>query len=639
MSHLSRPRAHFYGTLGVNMPTGNNAAYDSRDRLYFDAAHATLDLLGGSPKQFREWLHQINPSGYVNGGWNYYGDNSLRFDSVAITSVELPDRPILTRSQEDACIGAQVFLRGSPYRGGRTGAILVDVDPNDGFTTQLFADQLTLEQAQTPLLTATAPIKTYSRNFNFWRNLEIGGDRGASAVWYFAFPAEALAFGENLGGSPFLDWVKQGPGICVRLCTYLFQHRLYRDIAESYRAGERYPQPAAMLVIGTIGLWHPDQPATQPAARFLPPDLANPLPMPLEVKSLRRGKTFYAGAAWAAVDTARRIVTLDLVNTFPEVDRFETLEAGPQAAPAKVNLGTLALEVQPTDGTPPQQIGTLPVGTYDRAAYLLAGGLVEIPYPEALESALLAGDLALRAVDAPSLLILRENPYHVIIEPRSAYLELESAESVSFSVRVLVRGTPAPAGLELGVTQTANPHSQPREATSDTDAGSGADGSPDAAGDVVMASSSLITDSDGRALLRVQARRAGMAKLWVHTPTDPPWELAPEPLLPILRSSLGYFANVRALPDDRAYDALSDAELTWDALYTAVLRYYSLLYPIMNLYINFEDEVLTRAAAARIVAYIQPGLKDTTIYMPITRDLSAGKRRLLERWAAKVQRS
>jgi hypothetical protein len=137
MSHLARPRAHFYGKLGVSMPTGNNAARDSRDRLYFDAAHATVDLLGGTPEQFREWQHQLNQAGYVNGGWNYYGDNSLRFADVAITSVELPDQPTLTQPEQDACIGTNVDFLGNPYRGSRTGAILVDLDPNDGFTTQL----------------------------------------------------------------------------------------------------------------------------------------------------------------------------------------------------------------------------------------------------------------------------------------------------------------------------------------------------------------------------------------------------------------------------------------------------------------------------------------------------------------------
>jgi hypothetical protein len=438
---------------------------------------------------------------------------------------------------------------------------------------------------------------------------------------------------------------QQGQGICVRLCTYLFQHRSYREIADEYKDGNRYPLPGALMVIGTIGLCQPDEPKTLPAARLLIPDLAHPLPIPDDVKSQRRGQTFYPGSAWAQVDTARSIVTLDLVNTFPEIDGFETLEAGNQAAltPEKVNLGVLSLQVDPTTGDPCQCVGIMPYEdvpdqpAYHRAAYMLTGGIIEIPYDPELEATILTGDLVVLAgTDPDSPVVLHENPHHILIEPRGVYLELEDAAPLSIPVQVLVRGQPAPPGLVLQVEQTVDFNSQPRETTSDTDA---ADAAPTPVSqDVVTFMPTLITGANGQATLTLQAQRAGMGKLWVNTPTDPNWQLIPEPMQRILRSSLGYFACFRVLPDDRAYDALPDADLTWDTIYTAVLRYYSLLYPVMNFYINFDDEAATRAAARRIVEYIHPSLKENTIYMPITRDLSAGKWRLLERWAAKVER-
>lgn len=649
MTYLTRPRAHFYGKLMVNMPTGNNASADYRNRPYFEAAQSRLDLQGGTPAQFREWLHQLNPSGYVNGGWNYYGDNGIWFDKVAITSVELPEQEILTRPEQDGSIGARVRFAGNPYRGGRTPAILVDMDPNDGFTTQMIGHQLTVSQNNTPLITAISQVKAYSRWLNAWRSLELGGDRGAAAFWQFAFPAESLEF-QDTSDSPFLaalhEASRQKQGIVVRLCTWLFQHLPYREIARQYREGRRFALPGALLVMGTIGVWQPDEPATLPLARLLLPDIQHPLPIPPEVKRQRRGQTFYPGVTPALVDTARKIITLDLVNTFPEMSGFETLDEDHQSAslPEKIDLGTLSLQVSPGQSGPCLCIGALPFADvpgqagYNRAAYLLTGGIVEIPYPPEMEQTILEGDLVLlQGMEPDSPVVLRENPYHVLIDRRGVYLELEETAAMDIPVRVLVRGQPAPAGLILPVEQTVNFNSQPREAASDTDANA-ADADNPASSEVVSFSPVIVTDADGNALLTFQPARAGMGKLWVNTPGDPDWTAAPEPLQRILRAQTGAFVNYRVLPDDRRYDRLPDEQLTWDLMYQEVFRYYSLLYPAMNAYINFDDEAATRAAAERIVQFIAPALKDTTIYMPITRDLSAGKRRLLERWAERAQR-
>lgn len=646
MSYLTRPRGHFYGKITVSMPTGNNATSDYRSRPYFDPAQTTLDLLGGTPAQFRDWFHQLNPAGYVNGGWNYYGDNSIRFKDVVLTSVEMPDQPIMTTPKEDSSIGTQVAFLGSWYHGVRTGAILVDLDPNDGFTTQMIGEEFSLARERDPIMTATSQVKAYSRWLNLWRNLQLGGDRGSAAVWQIAFPPESLAF-QDTSASPFLTYLHQasgdGYGICVRLCTYLFHHRTYREIAAFYREGNHRPLPGSMVVVGTIGLWHPDEPLTLPPARVLLPNLQQPLPIPSEVRTQRRGQTFYSGAALAQVDTDRQVITVDLVNTFPEIAGFDTLdlEGLSENLPEKIDLGALSLQVRQDPTSACTCIGAITFDdafgqpAYNQAGYLLQGGIVEIPYPPELEQNILEGDLVLlQGIEDDSPVILAENPYHVLIDQRSIYLELEDQSAVDIPIQVLLRGKPASAGIVLSVEQSINASSQPREAASNTDTEFAESGQ---LSDVVSYSPVVVTDEQGKAILRLQPLRAGSGKLWVMTPSDPDWTSVPDALRHFLRSGLGYLLNFRVLPDERHYDDLADDDLTWDVLYTEVFRYYSLLYPIMNAYINFDDEQITASAAARIAAYINPALKDTTIYMPITRDLSAGKRRLIERWAAQIQ--
>jgi len=91
------------------------------------------------------------------------------------------------------------------------------------------------------------------------------------------------------------------------------------------------------------------------------------------------------------------------------------------------------------------------------------------------------------------------------------------------------------------------------------------------------------------------------------------------------------FAVVRVLPADD-YDHIPDDLVTYAFVYQEVLRYYHLLYPAMSRIINWADEDDVRANAAGISDRISKGSSDRFGYMPRTRDLSDGKRKLLERW-------
>ena len=79
-------------------------------------------------------------------------------------------------------------LAGSPYREKRAPAVLVDLDPTDGFTTQLFAESFQIQDS----LELDSPVRSHSRWVNSWRNLVLFGDRGSSAIWQLAFPKAGL---------------------------------------------------------------------------------------------------------------------------------------------------------------------------------------------------------------------------------------------------------------------------------------------------------------------------------------------------------------------------------------------------------------------------------------------------------------
>lgn len=651
MSYLGRPRLHFYGKALVNPPTANNATTDWKGVQFYDPANVQLDLQGRSPEQFAAWLHQLNYEGYVNALWNYYGDNGIRLIETTITAADLPERDIRS-ANEDACIGSSVQLLGSPYRAERSPAVLVDLDPTDGFTTQLFGQYFSISDGGHIFLEADTPFRTYSRWVNFWRNLEVGGDRGSSAIWQIAFPREAIKLNNNnnLEASPtigaFQEALNDAQGLVMRLCFYLFHHMPYKTIAQNFQDNQRVSLPGQLVVAGTLGMWDKEETATLPPARNLMPDLATPLDIPDSIQSQRQHTQFFLGAALAQADTTRKVITLDLVNTFPEIAAFDTLQETVSDIPEKINLGDISLQV--VEGETVTCIGALGFKpripgqpTYDKAGLLLTGGIIEMPYPPEIESQILAGDLVLlHGIEPDAPILLRESAYHVLVDQRNLYLELEDPTPHTISFQVIRYGQPLTEPLTLHLEQTVNHSSRFAEDQNRIDPRTTDERLDHTArrvlqqGDVVSIPIEVTTDAAGFGEIPIGPARAGMCKIWLTSPTDPDLtQVGLDSMRYFLKNSLHTFINVRVLPDDRYYDTLPDEALTWEFMVEHFFQYYALLYPIMNHYIDFTNQAETEANAPMIAAFVSEHLFNSTIYMPITRELSAGKRRLVQRWA------
>jgi hypothetical protein len=89
----------------------------------------------------------------------------------------------------------------------------------------------------------------------------------------------------------------------------------------------------------------------------------------------------------------------------------------------------------------------------------------------------------------------------------------------------------------------------------------------------------------------------------------------------------------RVLPDDN-FDDVPDDQITWDFVYRNVIRYFYLIYPGMFARLAFQNEETAQQCAAIIKTLISADTWHSTSYMPVSRDLSDGKRNLLLRWCA-----
>jgi hypothetical protein len=63
-----------------------------------------------------------------------------------------------------------------------------------------------------------------------------------------------------------------------------------------------------------------------------------------------------------------------------------------------------------------------------------------------------------------------------------------------------------------------------------------------------------------------------------------------------------------------------------------VIRYFYLIYPAMFVRVAFQNEEIARQNASNIKQFIDKSTWNSTSYMPVSRDLSDGKRDLLARW-------
>ena len=95
---------------------------------------------------------------------------------------------------------------------------------------------------------------------------------------------------------------------------------------------------------------------------------------------------------------------------------------------------------------------------------------------------------------------------------------------------------------------------------------------------------------------------------------------------------LPYLA-VRVLPfDDELERQTPDSDLTFEFIYNHVLKVYDVVYPAMNQAVELKNAKAVAANADVIRAQLLLDPATSTEYVPASRDLSAGKRRLLLRF-------
>jgi hypothetical protein len=629
MSVLAYPRIHFKGKCLINPATGNNDdVMDNVDSVNVQLLPALDDL---SDAEARAWLIEGFPAGspinqkvftYVRSGWNYFGDMSVQFQDTTVCSDVGTDR---RRSRRDPIVGEPVQIVGS----GGSKPVICAVDSTGAAAAQILVGGFMLGNAELGL-SATYDTRAFNR-WIVWRNAQIyQGEQnfvGAGATWQFAIPNGALKFSGS-EESPVLAELAaaagKSRGILVQFCFYLPEPQISDStLIELFHEGCDPCNPAEAFMVGTIGVWEDGELGTVFTGRLLqaPADaedpLSNVLPYPL-------------GPAAARVHPSHEVVSLNLITTFPEANYDRPPSRKAYIGPVRLGL------------IPPSSDQAIPISkpfSYGSASYEESGGIVDVPYdpgrasPEALRDGalVLLADRYAQPNWGPAGKPRRRHWRPILTEAYSirtvesddgaVYLDVEESQQIALLVRE--RGGPPSSDVTISLWEYqffVIPPALLRRAHS--------------ALTLVEPGTPLVHRIHYPASVVFPAGQAVPYPVTITGCEPGPLTLAftltgqpPEAGFPTGATA---FTGVRVLPVD-TYPR--DCQPSWDFMYQNIFRYYNLTFPAMSKVIPLDNQAAMEAAAAEIVRRTDPALRQSTRYMPITRDLSSGKHDLIVKWA------
>lgn len=572
VSYLNPLRLHFAGAFEAAVSTVNN------DPVHYD--NARFDPSYGLPAA----------GAALNGSFNPRGSGNWRLHDCTVTAAFLADGSPAAGS--DPVLGYLVADSDQ-----RVPAKLVDLDPEQQLVSTIFGLELRI---------ATPSGETLLRGdfdpaafTDLWDRAQAvpvsgpgSGDVAAGAMYQSVLTR--VTWGD-VNGSAFLRALRDataGELLSVKFNVDGFG----KAPGDDFMRGR---------IVGTLGPAAPGEPWHFVAGRQF---MAMPAP----------GGHFFVPAGGvnfcvASVDRASRRVYVDLGNALPTAE-----PGGPPAS-----LGDLVLQAPGA-----MSLGVLRAGVYASAEwYPATAGVAVFPPDRPLSDAeLLAvgtGPLSLAAVPPsggqPTTVISEQE---LFVRADQFVFRLDPGSSASATVYATRFGQPyAGAGvLTVPVPEQLQPDSPL---------------APGQAPPVAVPARALgypvrvVTDALGRAELPLQAGDPGRPRDYIDGQV---YALCPvlEPV--IVSPGSPYPFNQWNFISVLVWSGFEPGEPpTWHGAIEPVLRQYANLYPVMRDFLDLGDYKQVCAQASWLAIAFGRGINDPAS-MPVTRDLSAAKRKALLRW-------
>ncbi|HWS71876.1 MAG TPA: hypothetical protein VN605_07155, partial [Thermoanaerobaculia bacterium] len=468
-------------------------------------------------------------------------------------------------------------------------------------------------------------------------------------------------------------------GIPQRPCTYkdlaAFLATAWKEFDSTGKTSEFFSNPCYSHIVGSAGVWNAGEVASAPVGRYLAANAQVAAMTSAPAGRARAATTALPGhpryqqasesiaqAAAAAIETANVAVAAAAASAPPQV----TL--GPIVATVDYDAAIISLDLNstmPENGTPGEwpsdlskaNFGTLDFGVmnggtftsiaqidydaYSQSAYEASAGIIDIQLPSAAASLLQSQELL--AIRVQGQIALLEQQLSAQTDSRGNYID--QGLSTSFDVTIYNLGQPSPNANLLVAQYDSNLSLIPTNGSPLVGFTTG-DQQPVSSGGVTTNVTLVTADGSGVANVGIDSIAPGFAVLafYPYTGTN-----LPSPATSLfgpgstIYGSITYafYATVRVLPFDNAvpqqfvdlWNSSQDPADAWNFIYGEILYVYDMMFNVMLEYVNLGSRSTVEANLSSIWSAISlQYVTESSYAMPITRDLSAGKRLALQLW-------
>jgi hypothetical protein len=594
MSFLNCVRIVFNGRFQADVSTVNN------DVRHFDNA------------SFEASFQEFQKGSALNGWWNPPGSGAFRLIGCRVVAAHCAEG---AAAAADSVLGLNVA--GSE---DRTSGKLVDIDPQWQLASAPWGFSVRLTDGAAPDLFAGDFRSHAFRDLWFGRMLAANGQPGAGdgyASAVFQSVLDDVHWADDLRGSRALAELKAASAatgmLSIRLITFGYSDR--NPAAGDFTTG---------TVVGVIGPAFPGEAESYIAGRRFAP--AN-------------GTTSWNGCGYfnGRVDRVTRRLFLDLGNAIqlasPNHDpaQGQVVPVGALNDIGDLRIGTLR-DTAAVEFTPATRANFLPFGTIDyrQPGWLLAsGGVVELTLDDNQLGLIESHPLALAAASDLNAgtgingefgqIAIRETVDGLFVEAEPIVHRIDAPGSSNVTIRASRYGVPL-AGAMIATTQVGRMPNQgggdPNLTIPIPDIGFPAD--------ALQLPAAVTTGADGAATLMLHATDPGNPRQYL------------DGQIYLVDFRVPGQGNQARSPFDyiiiHVRDAFMAPEQPQWADIAPIMTQYANLYPVMSrgLFDLSQQAVVDRHAKILRFAFSRP--IDDPNHMPVTRDLSAGKREMILRY-------
>jgi hypothetical protein len=587
MSFLHTVRLAFYGTFQADVSTVNN-----------DVRHFDNEKFKASYQEFQQ------PDGVENGWWNPTGSGAFRLLGCRVGAVFYGDGSSAVDPAADPVVG--MLVAGAD---DRTSGKLVDIDPQWQLASALFGFDVRLANRSQPALFGGRYLNSAFRDLWFSRWTTQRGDRAASAT--FQSVLERVAWGDGAAGSRVLRELRDatfGDRLSLRMATFGYQD----DVNQ--------PGFTIGTVVGAIGPYLRGEPTSFVRGRRFTP---------------ASGFTSWAGITWftGSLDEASSTLFLDLSNALQIKDAAGTpVDIGALYVGALTNPS--AQENTPATADNFERFGEIP---YRNKHWLRdTGGVFALRLTAAQVAVARERPLAL-VVEAPfnpgamgagvDVIAIRESEGGLSVCAEPSVLRVDGGGSAETTIFASRYGAPlANASVQIAQTgpspnQGGGPPTDPKPPTAPIPV----IGVPV---DKITLPPAVETNAEGTATLTIATRDPGNPRKYI------------DGQLYVIDYRLPGQSNQARSGFDYVVVHVRDAfavpaDPTWNDVKEIFVQYGN-LYPIMSKrLVNLNNPADVRAHAKILRLAFSLDFDDPN-YMPVTRDLSEGKRQTILKWLDKL---